>query len=223
MSMLPPMVDQSGQAYADGVAHVLLSFGSIGANVHNDGTLRPNLVSKHVRRSGSLARFLRPGLHVTGPAFLAEQSFADAKQVSVFGWNCDFRLASDKIRVKHTTTLKRGSAPCVNHLSFLQFVFFLLLAACSPTRPRPVRALARHPARPLARSRTTTLLNRPSSAARLASLRATPAFAADLAPQSELMISASRGTPSAGRLHFRARVHGPARASEGREPCSRKS
>lgn len=223
MSMLSPMVDQSGQAYADGVAHVLLSFGSIGANVQNSGTIRPNLVSKHVRRSGSLARYLRPGLHVTGPAFLAEQSFADAKQVSVFGWFCRFRLASDRLIMGHTTTLKRGSAPCVNHLSFLQSAFFRWLAACSPTQPRPVRALVRHPARPLARSRTTTLLNRPSSAARLASLPATPAFAADLTPSSELTISASRGTPSAGRLHFRARVHGPARASEGREPCSRKS
>lgn len=223
MSILLPMVDQCGQAHADGMAYSLLLFGSIGANVQNARVKRPILVSKHVRRSGSLARFLRPGLHVTGPAFLAEQSFADAKQDCVFGGFSHLRMAGDRLILGHTTTLKRGSAPCVKPFSFLQSASFRWLAACSPTQPRPVRALARHPARPLARSRTTTLLNRPLSAARLASLPATPACAADLAPPSEVTISASRGTPSAGRLHLRARVHGPAPASEGREPCSRRS
>ncbi len=177
----------------------------------------------------SIMAWLRPvpdrapcGPVIAGALAGRGQSFADPKQVFVFERVWHFQWARDTLILKTITTLNRGSNPCAKLLSFWQSASFHWLAAFSRTRPRPVQASALYLARHLAPSRITTLLNRPLSAAPLAFLRATQAFAADLATSSKSTNSASRGYPSAGRLHFRARALGLARASEGREPCSRK-
>lgn len=119
--------------------------------------------------------------------------------------------------------IKRGSSPCVNPLSFLHSSPFRLPAACSRTRLQPAPALVPSRVRPLVRSPKTRSLNPPSSAALLASWLAARAFAADLAHQFYTTTKASRGYSAAGFLHFHARAHGPARSSQGREPCSKRS
>jgi hypothetical protein len=119
--------------------------------------------------------------------------------------------------------IQRGSSLCVNPLSFLHSQPFRLLAACSPTRPQPALALAPCPVRLLARSPATKPQNPLSLAALSASRQAARAFAADLAHQISDTTKASRGYSAAGFLHFHAHAHGPARASQGREPCSKRS
>ena len=151
------------------------------------------------------------------------QSFADPEQVSVTARICHFQSAGLRHILPCITTLKRGSIKCAKRTSFLLSPFFRWLAASSQTRPRPVRAWVPLRARPLARSRKTILQNPLLSVAPSACWQATQASAADLATVSDTSHSASRGYPSAGRMHFRARAFGPARVSEGREPCSRKS
>ena len=113
-----------------------------------------------------------------------------------------FELAAISVQLDGRTKTQRGSSLCVNHLSFLHFVRSRLLAACSPTQPRPVQALVRPRGRRLARSRTTTLQNPHLSAAPLVSWLATPASAADLAQPPEFMTAASQGSSLAGRLRF---------------------
>ena len=151
------------------------------------------------------------------------QSFADPMQVFVTDRFCHFQSAGLTHILPRITTLKRGSTKCEKPTYFLQSPFFRWLAASSQTPPRPARALVQLRARPLARSRKTTLQSPPLSAAPLAFWQATQASAADLATLSDTSYSASRGRPSAGRMHFRACAYGPAQVSEGREPCSRKS
>jgi hypothetical protein len=134
-----------------------------------------------------------------------------------------FEFAKNRVNTALRTINQRGSSPCVNPLSFLHSSPFRLLAACSRTRPQPAQALAPCPVRPLVRSPKTRLRNLPSSAALLASWQAARAFAADLAHQFYNTTKASRGYSAAGFLHFHAHAHGPARASQGREPCSKRS
>lgn len=134
-----------------------------------------------------------------------------------------FEFAPKSVHSGATRKNQRGSSPCVKPLSSLHLQRFRLPVASSPTQPRPVQASERYLARPLARSAKTKLQNLRLSAARLACWQATRACAADLTRPTEFTTAASRGETSAGRLHFYARAFGPAQASKGREPCSRKS
>lgn len=134
-----------------------------------------------------------------------------------------FEVSAKSAHSDGRTKNQRGSSPCVKSLSLLHLQPFRLPVVSSPTQPRPAQASVRFLARPLARSARTKLQNPLLSAARLACLQATRAFAADLTQPTELTTAASRGTTSAGRLHFYARAFGPAQASKGREPCSRRS
>ena len=134
-----------------------------------------------------------------------------------------FEFAVESVHSAGRTKNQRGSSPCVKPLSLLLLQRSRLPVASSPIRPQPVQVWARCLVRPLARSAKTKSQNLRLSAARLACWQATRACAADLAQTSEFTKTASRGTPSAGRSHFRFCVSGPAQASRGREPCSRKS
>ncbi len=126
------------------------------------------------------------------------------------------------------TTNQRGTSTCVKLSFFSPFSPCRSQVACktraraaslvqqrglpwltSPTTtPSPALSLAASLALPAARCRT-----------RAATSRATDPTAASAAR----LPAASRGTPSAGRLHFYRPVLGPARQSKGREPCSKRS
>lgn len=134
-----------------------------------------------------------------------------------------FEVTLQSVHSVGRTKNQRGSSPCVKSLSLLLLQPFRLPVASSPIRPRPVQVWARYLARPLARSAKTKSQNLRLSAARLACWQAIRASAADLAQASIFTKTASRGTSPAGRSHFRVCVSGPAQASRGREPCSRKS
>jgi hypothetical protein len=126
------------------------------------------------------------------------------------------------------TTNQRGTSTCVKLSSFSPFSPCRSQVACK-TRARAA-SLVRQPVLPWLTSPTTT----PSPALSLAALLVRPAArcqaraatsrATDLAAASAARLpAASRGTPSAGRLHFYRPVLGPARQSKGREPCSKRS
>jgi hypothetical protein len=132
-------------------------------------------------------------------------------------------IAGNAVDTARRTKIQRGSSPCVNPLSFLHSLPFRSPAACSRTRPQPAPALAPFRALLWARSPATKPLNPLSLAALSASWQAARAFAADLAHQFSDTTKASRGTSAAGFLHFHAHAYGPARASQGREPCSKRS
>lgn len=155
------------------------------------------------------------------PAFSAglQRRSADAIENQKFR----IEIAGNAVDTARRTKIQRGSSPCVNPLSFLHSQPFRSPAACSRTRPQPVPALAPCPVRPLVRSPKTRSRNLPSLAALSASWQAARAFAADLATQISNTTKASRGTSAAGFLHFHAHAYGPARASQGREPCSKRS
>ena len=133
-----------------------------------------------------------------------------------------FSIRPNALESTSITTTIRGSLTCVN-LSSCPFLPFRLPVVCSPTRRPPVLAWVPSLVRHLAQLLTTTSQNLRLSAVLLASSQATQALAADLAVQSYNDIKASRGFTAAGFLHCYACAFGPAQASNGREPCSRKS
>ena len=164
---------------------------------------------------------LRSGSLRVRPLFLRNiwRQIAHRSFTAIFWFYC----AKDAVESHLRTRNQRGSSPCVKPLSFSHFSRFRLPVASSPTPPPPVQALVPSLVRRLALSLTTTSRNPPLSVVLLASLQATRAFAADLAAQISNDIKASRGFTAAGFLHCYACAFGPAQASEGRAPCSRKS
>ena len=118
------------------------------------------------------------------------------------------------------TTITRGSSKCGKLWSFLPFSAPRWPVAWAQARRQPVQALALLAARRLARSPITTLLNPLWSVASLAQSLAKTALAADRALTRGFDHSwAGRGMSPAGLFY----CYAPARASGGREPCSRRS
>lgn len=162
-------------------------------------------------------------------SFFSGRSAALRRVVAVGVKVSFFQFASALVAVESAgrTTTKRGSSKCRNRLSLSPFLPCRWLAACK-TPPR-VGLLALLRARLLPTSPTTTLsparslvvLPALQPAASIWACRpATDLIAANAAHAS---LTASRGTPSAGRLHFDVSVRGMPRSDLGREPCSRKS
>ena len=162
-------------------------------------------------------------------SFFSGRSAALRRVVAVGVKVSFFQFASALVAVESAgrTTTKRGSSKCRNRLSLSPFLPCRWLAACK-TRRR-ARLPARLGVRPLPTLPTTT-----RSLARLSvALRALRPVASIWAcrPATDLIaafaahasLTASRGTPSAGRLHFDVSVRGMPRSDLGREPCSRKS
>ena len=162
-------------------------------------------------------------------SFFSDGSSAQRRVVAVCVNDSFFRFASALVAVKSAgrTTTKRGSSKCGNPFFLSPFSPCRWLAVCK-TRLRAGWQVLRL-ALPSRMSPTTM----PSPALSLAALQALQPAASTWAcrPATDLIaanaahasLTASRGTPSAGRLYFDVSVRGMPRSDLGREPCSRKS
>lgn len=158
----------------------------------------------------------RIGPFFSGTAALLRRVVAICVNDSFF----QFALPLVAIESAHRTTNKRGSSKCGKLLSSSLFLARRSLAAWAqaPRQNVPVPALSA--ARRLAPSRTTGLLNLRLWAASLVLSLANKVCAADHALARSLITSvAGRGVPLTGLFY----VYAPARASGGKEPCSRRS
>jgi hypothetical protein len=136
--------------------------------------------------------------------------------------DCFFQFASALVAVESflRTTSKRGSCTCGKLLSFSLFSARRWRAAWAQAPRQPARAQALLVAQLWARSLITIWPNRLWSAASSVLLQAKTALAADIAlTRTEFSSLAGRGASPSGLFYFYA----PARASGGKEPCSRRS
>jgi hypothetical protein len=162
-------------------------------------------------------------------SFFSDRSAALRRVVAVCVNSRFFQFASALVAVESAgrTTTKRGSSKCRNRLSLSPFSPCRWLAACRTPRRVGLRAL------PLVPPLPTLLTTTPSLARLSVALRALQPAASIWAcrPATDLIaafaahasLTASRGIPSAGRLHFDVSVRAATRSDLGREPCSRKS
>jgi len=218
----------SWQEFAQGFRPAQFGF-AMRAGLRNDALVP---VAAHILRAFGQACYPFPSpwpdpLRVR--SFFSGRSAALRRVVAVCVNDSFFRFASALVAVESAgrTTTKRGSSKCRNRLSLSLFSPCRWLAACK-TPPR-VGLLALPLVPPLPTLPTTT-----RSPARLSvALRALQPAASIWAcrPATDLIaanaahasLTASRGTPSAGRLHFDVSVRAATRSDLGREPCSRKS
>ena len=218
----------SWQESAQGFGPAQIGF-AMRTGLRNDAGLP---VAAHISRACGQACYPFPSPW-PGPlrvrSFFSDGSSAQRRVVAVCVNDSFFRFASALVAVKSAgrTTTKRGSSKCRNRLSLSPFSPCRWLAACKTPRRAGLLALLR--VRPLPTSLTTTQSPARSSvvlpalqpAASIWACRpATDLIAANAAHAS---LTASRGTPSAGRLYFDVSVRGMPRSDLGREPCSRKS
>ena len=140
------------------------------------------------------------------------QSFAGRAGARKF----QFKFVEIAVELRAITTNTRGLSTCLKPLQFLAFPLWRFRAACSQMALRPVQALVQSRAWRWARLPITTWPNRLWLAVPRVCLRATRAFAADLAAATDTpSLKASCGFSAAGLLHFHARATGPSRAFRG--------
>lgn len=218
----------SWQEFAQGFGRAQFGF-AMWVGLRNDMVVP---VAAHISRAFGQACYPFPSpwpdpLRVR--SFFSGRSAALRRVVAVCVNDSVFQFASALVAVESAgrTTTKRGNSKCRNRSSLSPFLPCRWLAACKTPPRAGLRALLQ--ARPLPTLPTTTL----SPARSLVALRARQPAASIWAcrPATDLIaaraahasLTASRGIPSAGRLHFDVSVRAATRSDLGREPCSRKS